>query len=161
MVQMENTFGALMENLTEGCFLVTGGKEPNVMLIGWGCVGIMWRKKVVMVPVRHSRQSHENLDALGEFTVCIPKKGEMKEARGICGTVSGRNEDKIAKCGFTMLPSEHISTPYIADCAAVYECKTLYKLDMTEANLQQDIVKTFYANGDYHTMYYGEIIACH
>lgn len=155
-------FPTLSENLPKGSFLVTGTKEnPNVMLIGWGASGIFWGKQVLIVPVRLSRYSHEKLNEVREFTVCVPATPDaLSSERKIAGTESGRTGEKLAHLGLTLVPSEVVSTPSIQECALIYECRVLYELEMAEAHLDRSIVSRYYAAGDYHTLYFAEIVAC-
>ena len=163
IVTQTDIFAPLEENLRRsGCFLVTGSEKPNVMTIGWSTVGIMWGKQVFAVPVRLSRYSHEKLEELGEFSICVPSNTmPRKKELAIAGTKSGRDMDKFAELGLELEPSEKISVPRIKGCAAVYECKVIYKMQMAEAELDREIVEKYYAVGDYHTIYYGEILCCH
>lgn len=146
----------------KGCFLVTGGDKPNVMTVGWTLTGIMWGRPVLMAPVRPSRYSHVKLDALKEFTICVPD-GMAKEL-AFCGSKSGRDVDKAAELALKLLPSEKVSAPYIDGCKAVYECKVLYQLDMTKdaaaAATFAPVDERFYPSGDYHTLYFAEIVNC-
>lgn len=145
-----------------GIYLVTGSDAPNVMNIGWATTGVLWGKDVLMVAVRTSRYTHQKLEELPEFTVCVPRDAEAaKDDLSFVGSASGRDYEKIAELGLQTLPSLKVSVPRLADCSTVYECKVLYKLEMTEANLDPAIITSAYATGDYHTLYFGEILACH
>ncbi|MFH1081419.1 MAG: flavin reductase family protein, partial [Pseudomonadota bacterium] len=42
---------------------------PNVMTIGWGSLGITWKRPVFTVLVRHSRFTYHMLEESGEFSV--------------------------------------------------------------------------------------------
>ena len=79
---------------------------------------------------------------------------------GYMGSVSGRTEDKVAKCGLTVEKAEN--TPYFAEAKTVILCKKLYKVEMPLENLEpaikEEITNRFYPKGDIHTMYVGEII---
>jgi flavin reductase (DIM6/NTAB) family NADH-FMN oxidoreductase RutF len=163
IVDQAEIFAPLAEKLQHGgCFLVTGKDQPNIMTIGWSTAGIMWNKPVFAVPVRLSRYSHVKLEELGEFTVCVPSSlHPMKKELAIAGIKSGRDMDKIAELGLELEASETISVPRIKGCAAVYECRVVYKMQMPEADLSREIVSRHYAAGDYHTIYYGEILCCH
>lgn len=157
-------FPAFAQNLaSRGCFLVTGTLEkPNVMTVGWSTAGVMWGKQVLMVPVRLSRYSHELLEQTGQFTICVPSPEQpfLKEL-GVVGSKSGRDMDKFAELNLKALPSEQVSAPRIEGTGEVYECSVLYKLEMTEANLDQAIRDRYYAAADYHTLYFAEILCCH
>lgn len=163
IVTQSELFASLTTNLQRsGCFLVTGSEQPNIMTIGWSTAGIMWGKPVFAVPVRLSRYSHVKLEELGEFTVCVPSNlNPMKKELAIAGTKSGRDMNKIAELGLELEPSQSICAPRIKGCAAAYECKVIYKMEMAEASLDREIVRKHYAQGDYHTIYYGEILCCH
>ena len=49
---------AYLEQLTNGSFLISkNGERTNVMTIGWGSMGYLWNRYVVMVPVRTTRKT--------------------------------------------------------------------------------------------------------
>ena len=89
-------FAQLEEQLSKkGCFLVVGDQSsPNFMTIGWATAGRMWGKPVMMIAVRLSRYSHDKLNELKEFTVCIPRDGECAKELAFAGVKSGRDFDK-------------------------------------------------------------------
>jgi len=77
-----------------------------------------------------------------------------------CGTVSGRTEDKLAACGLTTVPALTVTTPLIEQCTVHLECRVLHKNDLIPANLAPSIAEMYYANGDFHRCFFGEILAC-
>ena len=85
---------------------------PNAMAIGWGSMGIIWKRPVFTVLVRPSRYTHSLIEASGEFTVNIAPPG-MEEVVTYCGSVSGRDYDKFAAKGLTAIPSSRLKTPII------------------------------------------------
>jgi len=144
-----------------GCMLVSGdAKEANVMTIGWGAIGVLWGKPVFMVAVRPSRHTHALLERAGEFTVNVPRKG-MEAAVAYCGAVSGRDVDKFSEKHLTKLPSEKVKAPIIAECGVHYECKVLWKtrVDDKVIPVPAEVKNRFYPKGDFHTIYFGEIVA--
>ena len=153
-------FPELMQHLPSGCLLVTGKDKPNIMTMGWCTVGVMWGKQVLMAPVRLSRYSHALLEACPEFSVCVPDGKQLAKALALAGSKSGRDLDKVKEAGLTLAPSQTISVPYVAECPTVYECRTVYRLDMSPEHLEPAIQEHCYPNGDYHTLFFGEILAC-
>ena len=149
-----------LAQLDKGAFLVcntAGG--VNVMTIGWGSVGIMWSKPVVTVPVRFSRMTHDLMEEGSAFTVCFPKKGTMQKELNYCGTKSGRDFDKIEETGMLLEKAKAVNVPTIKDCEVILECRTLAKIDLSEsAFIDESIVPWTYSNGDFHTLYLGEIV---
>jgi flavin reductase (DIM6/NTAB) family NADH-FMN oxidoreductase RutF len=145
--------------ISKGAFLTTAfAGKTNTMTIGWGSIGVIWRNPMFTVLVRQSRFTRELIEQSGEFTVSIPFS-DMKEALGVCGTKSGRDLDKIKAAGLTLKPGKKITTPVIAAKGLHYECKIVYKQTMIPEALDKRYQAAAYPEGDYHTMYFGEIVA--
>lgn len=153
----ENVEGDL-KTLTRGAFLVAGeGNDVNVMTIGWGFFGYMWRKKVFIAPVRTSRFTHELLDKYGYFTVSFPKENEMKSELGFAGSKSGRDVDKFSALSLKKVYAPNSRTYFVDGCENHIECKIIAKTDLTHDMLDSER-DAFYNDGDMHTLYFGEII---
>jgi len=144
-----------------GLLLVSGtSKRANVMTIGWGLPGILWGKPFFIVAVRPSRYTYQFMEETGDFTVNVPRRG-MEDIVTYCGTVSGRDHDKFKEKDLTLLPSKQVKSPIIGECIIHYECKVAYKTRVVKEDLPSDILSTCYPGGDYHTLYFGEIVAVH
>ena len=142
-----------------GCLLVSGNVEKaNVMTIGWGLIGRLWSKPFFMVAVRPSRYTYEFIEKTDDFTVNVPKRG-MEEIVDYCGSVSGREHDKFKEKGLVLTPGRKINSPIISDCIIHYECKVSYKTRVIHNRLPKDILMSSYPNRNYHTLYFGEILA--
>jgi flavin reductase (DIM6/NTAB) family NADH-FMN oxidoreductase RutF len=131
--------------------------KPNAMAIGWGTIGIVWGKPMFVVLVRPSRYTYGCIEKVPEFTVNVPTP-DMKEAVSFCGTRSGRDIDKFARMGFTALPSAEVSPPLIGECAIHYECRVVHRNDVQPDELARQIITGCYAQGDFHRVYFGEIL---
>jgi flavin reductase (DIM6/NTAB) family NADH-FMN oxidoreductase RutF len=155
-----DTYDAVEETMAglygDGLLLMTG-TQGNPMTIGWASIGRAWGRPTMTIYVRPSRFSFSLLEGLPEFTVNVPTK-EHSKAVAICGTKSGRDMDKIARCGFLLGSSESISVPYIYECPIHYECKVVHKNDVVPADLDPGIVRKQYPIGDFHRVYFGEIM---
>lgn len=151
----------VLTSLAQGAFLTTKVQDKvNTMTIGWGSLSYMWGKPVFTVMVRTSRYTKGLIDEAGEFTVSVPC-GKMNDAIKLCGSASGRDSDKIADAGITLLAPEKLSTPFIGGCPLHFECKTLYTEEMNLDYLDDATRARWYANGDVHTLYYGEIVGAY
>lgn len=139
---------------TKGGFLVSG---DNVMTASWGFIGVMWGKKVAIVPVRDSRYTKEFMDKTGEFTFSVPALGELTKELGICGSKSGRDVNKWELTGLQKLPAKAVATSVVGGCAKYFECKVLTVLDMDKLNLAD--FAPWYPTGDKHNFYFGEVVA--
>ena len=145
---------------TEGAFLtVKSGEKINTMTISWGNVGFEWNKPMFTILVRKSRYTHDLLENSDDFTVSIPLCKDLKNALAVCGSKSGRDIDKFEECNLTLERSKKVDTPIIGECKLHYECRIVYKQKMNPEFLSKNIVESYFANGDYHTLYHGEIVA--
>ena len=156
----ENIKIGMASIMKHGAFLTVKNSEIiNTMTIGWGSIGVVWRKPVFTVLVRKSRFTHDLLEKSDEFTVSISLDGKMKSALAFCGTKSGRDYDKFKECNLSLLPGKIVSTPIIGDCELQYECKIIYKQDMDPSKLEGVVKQNCYPDNVFHTIYYGEILA--
>ena len=149
---------AKLEN--PGCLLVGAkkGGNCNVMTIGWGLVGVFWGLPVFLVAVRHSRFTHEFIEDGDEFTVNVPGEG-LDKAVSHCGEVSGREHDKFTECKLSPVKGKKVKVPVIKECKIHYECKVVHKLEVRPDLVPADVKKLFYPKDDYHTLYFGKILA--
>ena len=146
----------------DGLLLATTSAEgkPNVMTIGWGTIGSIWSRPVFIVLVRPSRFTYSRLEQVSDFTVNVPPR-ELAAAVALCGAVSGRDGDKFQEARLTPVPSREVRSPIIQECLVHYECRTLHRVDMAPEALVQTIHEQFYGSGDFHRVYFGEIVAAY
>jgi flavin reductase (DIM6/NTAB) family NADH-FMN oxidoreductase RutF len=130
----------------------------NPMTIGWGVFGWIWSRPIFTVLVRPSRYTYGCIEATGDFTVNV-QPDDATDWVHLCGTASGRDVDKMSELGLTPLPSRMIASPGIAECPIVFECKVVHCNDLAPASLAGDILSEFYADGDYHRVYFGQVLA--
>ena len=141
--------------------------EVNTMTIGWGTLGVEWGKPIFTVFVRQSRHTKKLLDKNGEFTINVPLKGvDRKAILGFCGSKSGRDVDKIKEMDLHLEEPDVISVPGIKEFPITLECKVVYKQDQDLSAIAEDKRLRYYApgtanDGDYHTAYYGEVLAAY
>jgi len=141
--------------------LVSQEKEgvPNVMAIGWGTIGIIWQKPIFVVLVRPSRHTYKLIEENGEFTVNIVPP-QLKEVVQYCGTVSGRDQNKFKEKQLTAIASKKVKAPIIKECILHFECRVVHKNDLIPSELEKSIIAALYPKGDFHRVYFGEILAC-
>jgi flavin reductase (DIM6/NTAB) family NADH-FMN oxidoreductase RutF len=167
MKKIENDFlkyaDETIKTLNElGLLLVSidSNGKPNVMTIGWGSIGIIWYKPIFIVLVRQSRYTHKLIEEAGDFTVNVPKR-DMKHIIDFCGSVSGKEIDKFKEKNLTPLQSKKVKSPIIAQCPINYECKIVYKTIIDPKIIEKRIISEYYSSGNYHTIFFGEILALH
>jgi flavin reductase (DIM6/NTAB) family NADH-FMN oxidoreductase RutF len=118
----------MLDQLPRGAFLsVKAGERINTMTIGWGAIGYMWQKPVLIVMVRYSRYTHELISQAQEFSVSVPQNNDFKKSLAVAGSKSGRDMDKFQELNLTITPGQKTEAPVIAGCGLVYECRILYR----------------------------------
>jgi flavin reductase (DIM6/NTAB) family NADH-FMN oxidoreductase RutF len=130
------------------------------MTIGWATFGFIWQKPVMMVAVRSTRHTFGIIEKAQDFTVTIPS-GNMSKTTAFCGSTSGRDVDKFKKCNLETANGRNVASPIINVPGIHYECKIVYKSAMNPAHLDKNYDKVIYPKKDYHTLYFGEILACY
>lgn len=149
---------AVMRN--EGLLLASVGRDrrPNVMTIGWGTLGSVWGRPVFLVLVRPSRFTYGLLEQVEDFTVNVPP-ASLSEAVAFCGMASGRQHDKFREKGLTAAAGKRVRAPIVKECVIHYECRTIHRNDVAAEALAPDIRSSFYPKGDFHRVYFGEVLA--
>lgn len=138
--------------------LITAGDENkyNTMTASWGGMGVLWGKNVITTYIRPQRYTKEFVDANDTFTVSFYGP-QYKEALNICGTLSGRDCDKVKKAGLT--PCFIDGTTAFHEAELIFVCKKLYEDHMPPENfIAKENDAKWYPNKDYHTMYISEVV---
>jgi flavin reductase (DIM6/NTAB) family NADH-FMN oxidoreductase RutF len=148
-----------LEILSKGAFLTTkASDEVNSMTISWGNIGRMWNRPIFTVMVRKERHTYKLIEESNEFTVSIPYE-DMKEAVAFLGSKSGRDMNKLEALNIKTVEGQVIDTPILDIKGIHYECKVVYKTEMTDKNLKEEIRDKWYGKESHHTIYFGEIVA--
>ena len=137
--------------------LITAGtaERCNTMTASWGGVGVMWGKPVVYVVVRPQRYTKTFLDSAERFSVSVFPE-ELRSMMNYMGTVSGRDEDKIAKSGLTQRQED--GAPVFEESRLALVCRKLFAQPMEEASfLDKAVTERWYPEKDFHTLYIAEI----
>lgn len=138
--------------------LITAGNEEkcNTMTASWGGVGVMWGKNAVTAYIRPQRYTKEFVDREEAFTISFYDE-KYRKALNLCGTVSGRDADKISQAGLT---------PYFVDGVPAFEeanmimvCRKMYQGDILPENfIEEELDGRWYPQKDYHAVYIAEVL---
>lgn len=129
----------------------------NAMTVGWGSIGGMWGKPFVQVVVRPGRYTFQYMEKYRTFTISLFPE-EYKKALVVLGTKSGRDCDKIAESGLSVVPSKMVEAPAFEEAELIMECRKTYWQDMNPENFLDRAIDEHYPQKDHHRIYYGEII---
>jgi len=147
-----------LDRLSHGGLLLASTRSDgrsNVMTIGWATVGVVWGLPMMVVLVRPSRYTYGFIEESGLFTVNVPTL-EMSRYVSLCGTQSGRDVDKLAQAATSS--GQQIGCVTLDACPVVYECQVVHWNDVQPDTLLSRIDSRSYAQGDYHRLFYGQIV---
>ncbi len=136
--------------------LITAGneKKANTMTASWGGVGVLWNKPVSFAFIRPTRYTYAFTEQEDTYSLCFFPE-EYRDALRLCGTVSGRDRDKIAEAGLTL--RHDAAAPYFDEAETVLICRKLHYQDIDPAGFIDPTIDSHYKN-DYHRMYVGEVL---
>jgi len=135
-----------------------GRGRPNVMTASWGAMGVFWSKPIFIAPIRKSRYTHACIRKTGDFTLNV-LPGKLADLAMFCGTVSGRDHDKFAEAKLTPAPALRVRSPIVEECVLHYECRVVHANAVVPEALLRDIANTHYRDRDYHSYFFGEVVA--
>ena len=103
--------------------LVTCGtmEHPNILTVAW--TGICCtHPPMTYISVRPTRHSYNIIKESGEFAINLPTTALVR-AVDFCGVRSGRDTDKIAKCGLHLVMPKAGSVPILDEAPVSLSCR--------------------------------------
>ncbi|MCD7883773.1 MAG: flavin reductase, partial [Lachnospiraceae bacterium] len=105
--------------------------------------------------IRPQRYTKEFIDSSDRLSISVLPDG-YKKVYGYLGTVSGRNEDKIAKSQLSVVHEQE--TPYFEEARIVMICRKLFAQPYDpECFIDRKVDADSYPQKNYHTLYICEI----
>ncbi|MBQ6394871.1 MAG: flavin reductase [Atopobiaceae bacterium] len=143
--------------------------KVNSMVIGWGTIGVLWGMPVFICYVRTSRFTHQQLEKNPQFTVNVQSGDRLREdIFKLCGFESGRDHDKPAELGLTLIDGERVDVPAIAEAPITLECEAIYEQLLDLEAMPTDVREHYYRTNDgmesepqhkLHTVFIGKIVS--
>jgi len=69
--------------------------------------------------------------------------------------------EMMNKLGLFLVSGKKVNCPIIKECPISYECRVVNRNNVIPANLFPDISPEYYPQGDYHRVYFGEILTAY
>ncbi|PXV58880.1 flavin reductase (DIM6/NTAB) family NADH-FMN oxidoreductase RutF [Dysgonomonas alginatilytica] len=151
--------GNIVKLLNNATLITSGsGDDINVMTASWGGLGVFWEKPVAFCFLGAQRYSISTMDKGDTYTISFYTEA-YNDAIQYCGSVSGRNEDKIKGSGLTPIKTPSGATAF-TEAWMILECKKMIAQPLSQdaiADTTSDAAKKW--NGKaLHKMYIGEIL---
>lgn len=147
----------ILSLFANGAVAVAKGSEgENSLTIGWGGLGVLWRKPTLTIYINKKRYSKKIFDNASYFSVCFFNKKYNKELGQFYGTLSGKHIDKIHNGPFTIDYYEDI--PFYKESEIVIFCKKIGQSDFDINLINLENIVEWYKQDGVHTIYQGEVI---
>ena len=150
--------------LAEHGVLVSAGHgtehgEWNTMTAAWALTGYLWNRPTAVLFIRPQRFTAEFAEEEDYLSVSFLDTADenMRNALKICGTISGRDNDKAQQAGLT--PVLHDGTVIgFEEAVLTVSCRKLYRsqFDM-DLFLDPQVIIDCYPKKDFHYVYFCEI----
>jgi flavin reductase (DIM6/NTAB) family NADH-FMN oxidoreductase RutF len=115
-----------------GVVITKRGEKVNLTPINYQAVSTVYEKPLsVCLGLSNTNYTLENILETKEFVYAYPSKEQLKQVL-YCGTVSGRDTDKLANTDFTLTKSDNVAPPYLDGAVLSYECKLLHHYNVGE-----------------------------
>lgn len=142
-------------------FGVVAGDKKNAMTVSWGGVGIMWNKPVFTVYVRPQRHTFPLARVADKATLSFFSSldgdefgGDVKKMLSYFGTKSGRDTDKCA----TLSHHEEDGALIFESAGLTLVGRKIYESVIDPRGFVDKGLDKNYNNGDYHAVWYYEIV---
>ena len=99
------------------------------MTASWGGLGVVWGRPAATIYLRPQRYTKEFVDVQSTFSLSFFGEG-YRDALKYFGSVSGRDEEKIAKSGLSTAFAD--GTPYFTEASLVFVCRKAYAQPLEE-----------------------------
>lgn len=118
----------------------------------------------VMVGIKPEKHTHRLLSVTGEFGINIPTADQLAAVQ-ICGSVSGKQENKYLKAGLTPQKGNKINCSLVTECPVNLECKVVHKVEYKGSHnwfigeIQEVHIRADYARDDALMFWLGQFRA--
>jgi len=103
------------------CLVTTMSQgQVNVMTLAWHCP-VSLDPPLLAMAVHPSTLTHELLRQREECVLNIPGR-PLLEAVLTCGSITGRDEDKVSRLGLELEAGQALDAPWVVACLAHLEC---------------------------------------
>ena len=131
----------------------------NTMTASWGCLGWLWNRPVAVVFIRPERYTYGFIEDNEKLTLSFFGE-DCRKALQLCGSLSGRDCDKVAEAGLHPVSMEG-GTVGFSEARLTLVCRKLFRSAMSPENFTApELLSTWYHDrpgGGLHTIFIAEI----
>jgi flavin reductase (DIM6/NTAB) family NADH-FMN oxidoreductase RutF len=115
-----------------GAVITKRDDKVNLCPVNYQAVSTVYEKPLsVCLGLDNRGYTLETILKTGEFVYAYPSKPQLKDIL-YCGTVSGRDADKLQNTALRFTDSEKVAPPNLENAVLNYECKVLHHYNVGE-----------------------------
>jgi flavin reductase (DIM6/NTAB) family NADH-FMN oxidoreductase RutF len=127
--RLENIFPEVI-----GAVITKRDGTVNVCPINYQAVSTVYERPLtVTIGLSNDGYSLETILQTGEFTYAYPTKDQLKDIL-YCGTVSGRDGDKLVNTSLAFHQAIDIKPPHLVGAVLNYECRVVHTYNAGDAD---------------------------
>ena len=140
--------GALIAPLPAAMVSCGTLEKPNVLTIAWTGI-VNTRPPMTYISVRPERYSYGIIKESGEFVINLTTSKMVRET-DFCGVKSGKDIDKLKKCGLHTEQSCKVSAPTVSESPLSLECRVkeikqlgshdMFIAEIIAVNIEDDLI---------------------
>lgn len=150
--------GNIIRQLSNDWMLITAGNDEkfNMMTASWGGLGVLWEKPLAFCFINPLRYTYQLMDQGTYYTISFYTEA-YRDALQYCGSVSGKDTDKVKGSGLTPITMPSGSKAF-EEAWLILECKKVLGQQLIPDAVFDQEVKEKWAGKQLHKLFGGEII---
>ncbi|MDR3142382.1 MAG: DUF4468 domain-containing protein [Tannerellaceae bacterium] len=149
--------GNIIKMVSEDWMLITVGDDSsfNMMTASWGGLGQLLGKPVAFCFINPARYTYQLMEKNDTFTLSFYTEA-YRDALQYCGSVSGRDTDKVKGSGLTPVATPEGNRAF-SEAWMIIECRKLIAQPLSTEAVNDEKIRGEWSGKQMHKMYIGEI----
>lgn len=157
-IDPESIPGNIIKMISKDWMLITAGNSSdfNMMTASWGGIGFLYNKPVAFCFVNPARYTYKYMESGDTYTLTFFTEN-YRSALEYCGSVSGRDTDKVKGSGLTPITLPGGGEAF-SEAWLIIECRKFVSQSISLDSIHDETEKEKRSTNAMHKMYIGEII---
>ena len=157
-IDPEKIPGNIIKMLNEDWMLITAGNSTkfNMMTASWGGLGVLFGKPSAFCFINPMRYTYSLMEQGDTYTLTFYTEA-YRDALKLCGTVSGKDTDKVQASGLTPITTPSGAQAF-AEAWMVIECRKMVVQPLSQGVITDPSIRQQFEGKPVNTLFVGEIL---
>lgn len=157
-IDPEKIPGNIIKMLNEDWMLITAGDRTkfNMMTASWGGLGVLFGKPSAFCFINPMRYTYSLMEQGDTYTLTFYTEA-YRDALELCGTVSGKDTDKVEASGLTPITTPSGAQAF-SEAWMIIECRKMVAQPLSQAVIVDPTVRQSFDGKPVNTLFIGEIL---